>query len=562
MAHQYEFGDFRLDADGRLLFRGGGRIPLAPKAVDVLTALVENCGATVTRQDLLAKVWSDAVVEEGTLSSHISLLRKTLGPQFIETIPKRGYRFIGTVRSAASDVVPSTRMLLAVLPFENLGGEARYDAFSDGLTDELITQLGRLNPARLGVIARTSSMTYKSTGKTIERIGMELNISHVVEGSARRADGRIRIAVQLIQVSDQSHLWASSYEADVEDVLTLQSRVARAVAEQIQIKLQVAEESRKVVPAAYDAFARARYLWNQRGQADLQNALRAFEEAVRHDPSFAAAYAGMADTYLTLMDHGYLSPMEGSAKARLVLQKALGLDERLAEAHTSLGHAAFHEFDWATAERGFRRGLDLNPNYSVAHHYYANYLAAMGKMEEAVQHAEQARQLDPVSPAALSNLTSILWLSREHARSIAESRKLLELAPDLAGAYEDLGRNFEATGDFGAAEKSLLRASELSGSSPGILASLGFVYARAGRRTDAFAVIQKLEEIASERYVSPYAFALVHVGLDLREKAFAWLEKAYEERSSALPFINVNPRFDGIRGDVRLRALADRLGLP
>src|SRR5687767_6094718 len=231
--HQYEFGHFRLDADGRILFRDGDRIPLAPKAIDILTALVENSGATVSRQDLLTKIWADVLVEEGTLSSHISLLRKTLGPQFIETIPKRGYRFIGTLKTGSPDTANPHRILLAVLPFENLDGNSRYDAFSDGLTDELITQLGRINPDRLGVIARTSSMTYKSTNKTIELIGRELNVSHVLEGSARRAARRIRIAAQLIQVSDQTQLWGSSYEADVEDVLALQSRVARAVAEQI-----------------------------------------------------------------------------------------------------------------------------------------------------------------------------------------------------------------------------------------------------------------------------------------------------------------------------------------
>jgi TolB-like protein/Tfp pilus assembly protein PilF len=561
--HQYEFGRFRLDAGGRLLFRDGDRVPLTPKAVDILTALVENSGATVTRQDLLAKIWSDVAVEEGTLSSHISLLRKTLGPQFIETIPKRGYRFIGTVKAAGGhDVARPRRILLAVLPFENLDGSDRYDAFSEGLTEELITQLGRINPDRLGVIARTSSMTYKSTNKTIERIGRELNVSHVLEGSARRGGGRIRRAAQPIQVSDQTHLWSASYEADVEDVLTLQSRVARAVADQIQIKLQVGEETRRVVPAAYEAFSRGRYLWNRRGEQDLQNSLHCFEEAIRNDPTYGAAYAGMADAYLTLMDHGYLSPTEGSARAREVLETALNLDATLAEAHVALGHAAFHEFDWATAERGFQRGLELNPNYSIEHHYYANYLAAMGQAERAIEEAEHARQLDPVSPAAQSNLTSILWLARQHERSLEESKRLLELAPEMAGGYEDLGRNFEATGELDQAEKAFLRAAELTHDSPGSLASLGHFYGRAGRREEALAMLQKLEAVSRTTYVSPYAFGLVCLGLDLLDDAFRWLDKAYDERSSALPFLNVNPRFDRVRSDPRLQTLTARLRLP
>lgn len=558
--HHYEFGRFRLDADGRVLFRDGDRIPLAPKAVDILTTLVENSGATVTRHELLARIWSEAAVEEGTLSSHISLLRKALGPQFIETIPKRGYRFIGTVRAAPAGAAPR-RILLAVLPFENLDGSSRYDAFSDGLTDELITQLGRINPSRLGVIARTSAMTYKATSKTIELIGRELNVSHVVEGSARRAAGRIRISAQLIQVSDQTHVWSSGYEADLEDVLALQGRVARAVAEQIQIKLQVAEELRRVVPAAYEAFSRGRYLWNRRGEADLRNCLRCFEEAVRADPSYAAAYAGMADAWLTLMDHGHVPPAEGSARARRVVETALQLDSTLAEAHVSLGHAAFHEFDWPTAVRSIRRGLELNPSYSTGHHYHANYLAAMGETHQAIEAAELARQLDPVSPAAQSNLASILWLARQHERAIAESRRLLDLAPELPGGYEDLGRSLEALGRFGEAEAALLRAAELSRDSPGSLASLAHLYGSSGRRVEAFAILERLEVLSRTTYVSPYAFALVCLALDLRDDAFRWLDQAFDERSSALPFVNVNPRLDAVRNDPRLRRLSERLGL-
>lgn len=560
--HHYEFGQFRLDAEERIVYRDGGRIPLAPKAVDLLTTLVENFGATVTRQDLLARVWPDAAVEEGTLSSHISLLRKTLGPQFIETIPKRGYRFVGRVKAPQRQSPASLRILLAVLPFENLDGSSRHDAFSDGLTDELITQLGRINPARLGVIARTSSMTYKATDKTIESIGRELNVTHVIEGSARRAGRRVRIAAQLILVSDQSQLWASSYEADLENVLSLQSRVARSVAEQIQIKLQVAEETRRVIPEAFEAFSKGRYLWNRRGEPDLQNALRAFEEAVRIDPAYAAAYAGLADTYLTLMDHGYLTPAEGSARARSVLGPALRLDSDLAEAHVSLGHAAFHEFDWATAKQGFQRGMELNPNYSIGHHYLANYLAAMGQIGEAVEHAELARQLDPVSPSAQSNLASILWLARQHQRSIEASERLLQLAPESASGYEDLARNFQATGDTQRSEKAYLRAVDLSRGAPGIIASLGYLYGRTGRHDEAVAILDMLLDTARSAYVSPYALALVHLGLDQRDQAFALLDKAFDEKSSALPFINVNPRFDGVRADARFAALSQRLGLP
>lgn len=560
-AHQFDFGNFRLDADARLLFRGASRILLTPKAVDILVALVEKHGATVTRNDLLATVWPDAIVEEGTLSSHISLLRKALGPQFIETIPKRGYRFVGSVVTHPVDAARQQRLLLAVLPFESLHGSSKYDSFSDGLTEELITQLGRINPSRLGVIARTSSMTYKATEKTIEQIGRELGVSHVIEGSARRAEGRIRINVQLIQVSDQAHVWTGSYEAKLEDVLAVQARVARAVADQTQIKLNVPVESRKVVPAAYEAFLRGRYLWNRRLGSDLQTSVRCFEEAVAIDPSYAPAYAGMADAFLTLTDHGHLSPRDGAAQARRVLDIALRFDATLAEAHVSLGHCAFHEFDWDVAESSFRRAIDLDPNYSIAYHYYANHLAAMAETDAAVSAAEQSQRLDPVSPAAQSNLSSILWLARQYERSIREAQKVLDLSPDMPSGYEDLGRGFEQLGDFAAAESAFRKAAALTGESPGCLASLGFLYARAGREEEAMDILERLKSSSDHCYVSPYAPALVCVGLDRRDEAFQWLDRAFEERSSALPFLNVNPRFDSIRDDWRLRRLVDRLGL-
>src|SRR5438874_416227 len=262
---QYEFGRFRLDAGGRILFCDQKRIQLTPKAVDVLLTLLENIGSPVSRHDLLLRVWADTTVEEGTLSSHISLLRKTLGAGFIETIPKRGYRFAGELRVPLET---KERHLLVVLPFENLSGKKKNDAFSDGLTEEMITQLGRMNPERLGVIARTSSMTYRSTTKTIEQIGRELGVSHVLEGSVRRARNRVRISAQLIQVSDQTHLWADNYEAQLEEILALQSNVARQVAKQIHNRLLPSQPVRRVVPEAYQAYLQGRYLWNRRTEKD------------------------------------------------------------------------------------------------------------------------------------------------------------------------------------------------------------------------------------------------------------------------------------------------------
>ncbi|HEV8659601.1 MAG TPA: tetratricopeptide repeat protein [Thermoanaerobaculia bacterium] len=551
----YEFGRFRLDADAHVLFRDEKRIPLTPKAVDVLVTLVENRGAPVARQDLFEKVWSDAVVEDGTLSSHISLLRRTLGPQFIETIPKRGYRFVGAVEERKSD----SRVLLAVLPFENLSGSKKHDCFSDGLTEEMITQLGRLNPERLGVIARTSSMTYKSTDKTIEQIGRELGVAYVLEGSARRAGSRVRISAQLIKVSDQTHVWAENYEGGVEDILSLQSRVSVEVARQIQVRLTPLENPKPVVPAAYEAYLKGRYHWHRRTQHDLEVSIRCFEEAVESDPSYAPAYTGIADSYLTLMDQGYLSQHEATAQARASVLKALRLDENLAEAHASLAHAAFHEFDWPTAESEFVRAIELNPSYSNARHYYSNYLSAMCRFDEAIAEAEEARRLDPVSAAEYSNLSSIYWHAGHYERAIEQAQKIVALNPTHHRAYEDLGRAYEQMGAYDAAIESFEKAIALEGRAHATLASLAHAYASAGKADEARKILQELQDAAKTRFVSAYSFALIYMVLGEMDEAFAWFAKAFDERSPALPFLRANPRFASMRGEPRFEKLIQRV---
>ena len=553
----YDFGRFRLDADGRLLYRDDKRVRLTPKAVDLLLTLVESKGTPLTRDDLLHRVWSDAAVEEGTLSSHISLLRKTLGEGFIETIPKRGYRFAGAVQDSRQT---SGRLLLVVLPFENLSGAKKDDAFGDGLTEEMITQLGRATPERLGVIARTSSMTYKSTKKTIEQIGRELSVSHVLEGSVRRAGNRVRISAQLIQVIDQTHVWADNYEAELEDILALQSGVAREVAKQIHIRLLPATVKR-VVPEAYEAYVHGRYVWNRRNERDLYDSVRLFEKAIEKDPAFALPYAGMADAYLSLMDYGHIAVAEATAKARPMASKALELDETTADAHVSLGHIAFHEFDFPSAANEFRRALELNPNSFTARYYYSNYLLAMGRNKEAISEAEEAQRLDPISPAADSNLISILWFSKRFDDAVALSMRTLTLHSGNARAYEDLGRSYEQMGRFDDAIKMLKKSIAIGGGIARTSASLAHAYAVAGRPVEANGILRRLQKTAKTQFVPSYDFALIFTGLGQYDEAFEWLGKACTERSPALPFMKSNPRLAPLRRDPRFRKILQRVGL-
>ncbi len=570
----YDFGRFRLDAAARLLFREGQMIPLAPKVADTLLMLVENAGNLVEKEELLKKVWPDTFVGEGSLTRTISVLRQALADdadrhQYIVTIPKRGYRFVEPVESVAPGPARSgaEKVMLAVLPFENLSGDKRQEFLSDGLTEEMITQLGRLNPERLGVIARTSAMQYKCTDKSIQQIGRELGVAYVLEGSVRRAGNRLRVTAQLIQASDQTHLWAEGYERDMGDILVLQRHVAQAVAKEIEIKLARREQARlenagSINPEAYEAYLKGRYLWSKRTPDSLENSIRYFEKAIKLDPGYAPAYAGLADSYLTLHDDGHLPPTEALANAKQAAAKALHIDETLAEVHTSLAHAHMHEFNWSAAEVEFKRAIELNPNYPAARFYHANYLVAREHFEEAITDARRAQALDPVSLPAGSNTASILYHARQYDLAIEQSLKVLDMDRNFARAYEDLGRAYEQKRKYEPAIRAFRRAAALSARSPRYLASLAHAYAVSGRKKEALKLFEELRKTARRRYVPSYAFALVYAGLGDKDGAFAWLEKACEERSSWVVFLKVNPIWVPLRSDARFQALLRRLGLP
>jgi TolB-like protein/Tfp pilus assembly protein PilF len=581
----YLFGEFRLDVAGKVLYRDDHRVPLTPKAIETLVALVENHGEVVHKDELLRCIWPDTFVEEISLTRNISVLRKVLsngagGQPFIETISKRGYRFVSAVRSvtepaarseAPTDARPAApRAMLAVLPFENLSGGKKHDYFSEGVTEEMITQLARISPERLGVIARTSAMQYRSTDKTIRQIGEELGVSHVLEGSIRRAGKRVRIAAQLIQVSDETHLWAQSYERHLGDILALQSVVAQAVAKEIQVKLVPEKHAGavsadavnlQVNPQVYEAYLKGRYLLNFRTLDALQKSVLYFKRALQQDPRYAAALAGVADAYLILLDTGHLPTREATKKARAAAGKALRIEETLAEACTSLGHSYFHEFNWVAAQKEFRRAIDLNPNYANAHLYYSNYLIAVGKPEEAIAEARHALALDPVSLPTATNLASILYYAGDYQEAAQQSLKVLEIDRTFYRGYEDLGRIYEEQGLHDQAVTALESAVVYSDRSSRPLASLAYACALAGKRRESLKLLQELKQASKTRYVSPFGFAVIFAGLGNKDEAFAWLAKAFAQRDSALPFLKVNPRLAPLRSDRRFYKLMQRVGL-
>jgi TolB-like protein/Flp pilus assembly protein TadD len=564
----YEFGSFRLDVRGRILFYGSTPVSLAPKAVDTLILLVENAGSVIDKSDILSHVWKDAFVEEGSLTRTISVLRKALagdGQEYIATISKRGYRFVGQVRNAAESHPTADALVLVVLPFEGLGEDSAQDYFNEGLTEEMITQMSRLNPERLRVIARTSAMRYKGSKKGIREIGRELNASHVLEGSVRREAGRVRIATQLIQVSDETHVWAETYDRYLGDILKLQCEVSQAVAREIRVKLTPQEQRRLastgvVSPAAYEAYLKGRYLWNRRTEEGMRRSIGFYEEAIRHNPQYGMAYAGMADSYVMLACRGMVPAKNTFRKAKAAARNALHLDPELAEAHGSLAHVRLHDWDWVGLEDDFQRAIELNPAESIVYYWYGEFLMSQGRADEAIAITRKAHEADPLSPVIGASLGMILYLARRYEQAASVLQRVQEIAPDHFLPHMRLGlvriQQREPDGAIGELESAV----QLANRSTETLAALSMAYAAAGRRESALAIAIELEAHQKEHYVLPYNFAKIYTVLEDIEKAFVWLETAYDDGSPDLIELNSEPVFDPLRKDIRFLDLMRRVG--
>ncbi|HEX6502841.1 MAG TPA: winged helix-turn-helix domain-containing protein [Terriglobales bacterium] len=565
----YEFGQFRLDAKGRILFRGDAPVPLPPKAVDTLILLATNPGAVLDKAEILKQVWQDAFVEEGSLTRTISLLRKALGgreQEYIATISKRGYRFVAHVRQISYP--PRTtpeQLVIVVLPFESLGGSEGQDYFNDGLTEEMITQLSRLNPERLRVIARTSAMTYKGTKKNVKEIGRQLNVSHVLEGSVRRETGRVRIAAQLIQVSDETHVWAQTYDRNLGDILKLQSEVAQAVAREIRVKLTPQEKRRmaavgEVSPAAYEALLKGRHLWNKRTEEGMRKSISFYEEAIRQNPDYAMAYAGIADSHVMLACRGMVPAKETFRKAKSAARKALDLDSELAEAHGSLAHVRLHDWDWEGLERDFQRAIELNPAEGIVYYWYGEFLMSQGREDDAIAVTRKAYESDPLSAVIGASLAMILYLARRFDEAASVLDRVQEISPEHFLPHMRMGLVRIQQREYLGAVEELEKAVQLADKSTETLAALAMAYAAAGLRAKAQDITNDLEAHRKERFVLPYNFAKIYAVFNDVEKAFAWLETAYDDGSPDLIELNSEPIFDTLRVDLRFSNLMGRVG--
>jgi TolB-like protein/DNA-binding winged helix-turn-helix (wHTH) protein/Tfp pilus assembly protein PilF len=557
------FGVFEVDLRAGELSKKGIRIRLQGQPYMLLTTLLKQHGEVVPREELRSLLWpEDTFVDfDHGLGTAVNKLREALGdsaanPRFVETLPRRGYRFIAPVvfvgesgdmpvvgeaslaqqepetedllESADHDQIefpgpsalgvrvrwplygriagiallllfagvvafillrgrPTTQIRsLAVLPMENLSGDASQDYFSDGMTDELITELGQISDLR--VISRTSAMTYKGTHRTLPEIAQELNVDAVVEGAVLRSGSQVRITAQLIMAVADKQLWARSYEGDVRETITLQSQVARAIAEEIRKKLTPHEQAvlnnaGEVNPQAYEAYLKGRYFWNKRTSDGLSKAIDYFDQAIQWKPDFAQAYAGLADSYALAGDwkYGLLAPMEAYPKAKAAATKAIALDGTLGEAHISLAFCLDNfDWDWQAAGREFTRGIELNPGYAIGYEWYGWHLAALGRHAEAVSQVEKAATLDPLSPSIGADLAEELLVARRFDESIKQSRKTMTVDPFFAPAHYVLGQAFVQTHDYNQAIAELRRAIELSPGSTAFTANLAYAYAVSG----------------------------------------------------------------------------------
>jgi len=462
---------------------------------------------------------------------------------------------------------PGGRTMLAVLPFENLTGDTGREYFSDGMTEEMITQLGSLDPDHMGVIARTSVMHYKHSPEQLEQIARELGVQYVLEGSVRGDADKLRITAQLIQMRDQTHLWARQYDREPKDLLVLQSEIAREISDEIQTSLGDHKPIAPIVqptlsPQAYEAYnlyLKGQYFWNKRTLEGFHEAIGYFQQATAKDPSYARAYAGLADSYALIGAYSGTPPAEFASQARAAALRALQLDDSLPEAHAALALIVQnHDYDWQTAEKEFKRAIELNPNYATAHHWYAEHLTWRGRFDEALRESERARQLDPLSLIIAADNGATLYYSRQYDRAIAQFAAVRELDPDfpragiIVSAYVQKGMFAEALADT---------QKQFSDAIPWKWSTLAYIYGRAGRQREAERALRKLLDLNRQQPVDPTAIVLAYVGVGNNDQAIALLERAYALRSNGLTLLKVDPAFDPLRGDPRFQNLLRRVGL-
>ena len=569
------FGPFALDVQSGDLKKQGRRVRLQDQPLLVLQALLERPGEVVTREELRRRLWPDGtfVDFEDGLNTAVMRLREALGdvakrPRYVETRPRRGYRFIGSIDAVPGAGAVASIRSVAVLPLENLSADPGDEIFADAMTDELITSLAKASSLR--VISRGSVMPFKRSRKPLPEIGRALGVDALVEGTVIRSGHRVRVTAQLIEAAADRHLWADSYEGDLRDVLALQRTVASAIAGEINANLSARHRAglgetsppRPVNPEAYLAYIRGRAFWDQRNEAALLKGIAAFGQALAIDGSYAAAYAGLADCYTALGYGSYLAPRAAFERASAAAHKALAIDPESAGAEAALAYVAlYYQWDVDEADRRFRRALALNPASVTARHWCSVYLTSIGRFDEARAQIHHALDLDPLSHAVNTDVGFVAYYSGRYDDAVANLRAVLCVAPNFALARLWLGRAYQELGRLDEALEEFAATCRIVGDWPAARAALGHVLGVSGREAEARCVLDDLARLSRGRYVTEYGVALVHAGLGDRDSAFEWLDRAVTARSHWLVWLALDPRWNPLRHDRRLTALLGRIGL-
>jgi TolB-like protein/DNA-binding winged helix-turn-helix (wHTH) protein/Flp pilus assembly protein TadD len=621
------FGIFEFEPDTKELRKGGMRVRLEGQPLAILKMLLARPGQLITREALQKELWpADTFVDfEHSLNAAVKRLRAALNdsadhPRYIETLARRGYRFIAPVNATDAEIgvvapavapVPTTahtqvalrsRRLwliatalcaiaagalvwrqwrhypgapaapvirsLAVLPLQNLSGDPSQEYFADGMTEELIGKLSKIHGLR--VISRTSAMHFKNTQLSVPEIAKSLGVDVIVEGSVIREGSQVRVHAQLIRAATDEHIWAEEYQQEYRSALAIQEEVARNIADRIEISLTPTERAglastHPADPKAYEDYLKGRYYFNQRTEDALNKSVGYFQEAVAKDPNYSLAYSGLADAYALLGFRGGLPSKDTLSRAKAAALRAIALNDSLAEAHASLAFIAeTHEWDWGTAEREYRRALELNPGDARAHHWYAGYLMYVGRFEQGLAEEKRARDLDPLSLPVNNALAGRLLVTGRYSEALNQVQKTLELDSHFAPAHQTLGWVCLNTGKREEAIKEFQLALQLSGAEDkDRMVDLGFAYAVSGNHEEARKILEKLKMLHDRGLASSSSVAIVYGALGELEEAFAWLEKGYEEHDPELTYLKVpGRRFEPLRHDPRFQQLVRRVGLP
>lgn len=572
----YRFGPFSLNVVERQLLREGHPVQLTAKLFDILLLLVQNNGHLLSKEVLMDKIWQDSFVEHNNLTVSISALRKALGEgqqgiRYIETVSGHGYRFVAYVQKVAGDDLsaqaaahPSLLKSIAVLPFLTSGNGPDDEYFGLGMADALISKLCSIK--QVVVTPVSSVVKYTNLEEDPLVVGRNLGVDVLLYGRIQKEGAHIRVTVQLMDVINKKLLWGGKFDQKFKSIFAVQDSIAEQTAEALMLRLSGKERNLLAKrntdnTEALQAYLKGRYFWNKRSKESIEKGIDYFQQAIETDKNYAQAYIGLADCYNLLVSYGAVPPEESITRIKALIQKALSLDDNLAEAYTTLGYIRlFYDWNWPEAEKEFKRAVELNPNYALAHHWYAMYLMVTDQFEEALKEMRHAQRLDPLSPIISAALGGYYYYARQYHQAIRQCRETIEIDPTFYLAHGILGTVYAQLGDYEEAAKELKEAVSLS-KDPEVYAELGHVYALQNKRDEAEILLKETKDISRQKYVTPFGIAITYAGLGEFDEAFKWLEKAYKDRNNWLVWLKADPRLDPLRDDPRFTSLLQRVGL-